>query len=132
MMITKEKTLFGVCVLLALFTLSGLSLPATEAPTEIPNPESARAYRAVTSIPKLAPEDELDLERDPFATRDPWQAAVPASLPAPPSASWPRALPGGLSPTPRGPAGRLLVEQAPVAVDLPKPGETPGPKKEDK
>ena len=115
-MITKEKLLFAVCVALALFTLTGLTLPSAESPPEIPNPEAARAYRAVTAVPKLSPDDELELERDPFATKDPWQPAAPAALPAPPSGSWPRALPGD----------RLLVKEAPRPVDLPKPSPNSG------
>lgn len=125
-MITKEKLLFAVCVAVALFTLTGLSLPSAEDPPEIPNPEAARAYRAVTAVPKLSPDDELELERDPFATKDPWQPASPATLPAPPSSSWPRALPGGPSADPRSPADRLLVREAPRAVDLPPPGSEGG------
>tara|TARA_R110002072_G_scaffold51171_1_gene137016 strand:- start:1329 stop:1724 length:396 start_codon:yes stop_codon:yes gene_type:complete len=125
-MITKEKLLFAVCVALALFTLTGLTLPSAESPPEIPNPEAARAYRAVTAVPKLSPDDELELERDPFATKDPWQPAAPAALPAPPSGSWPRALPGGPSADPWGPADRLLVKEAPRPVDLPKPSPNSG------
>lgn len=121
-MLTKEKLLFLMCAALALFTLTGLTLPNTEDPPEIPNPEGARAYRAVSAVPKLAPDEEFELERDPFATKDPWQPALPATLPAPPSTAWPRALPGGPAADPRGPADRLLVETAPRPVDLPKPG----------
>ena len=120
-MLTKEKILFLVALVVAAFTLTGISFPAIEPPPEVPNPESARTYRAVAAVPDLSPEDELSFERDPFATKDPWQPAAPATLPGPPGRAWPRALPGG-PPQIRGPQERRSVGALPRPA-TPPPGE---------
>ena len=110
MLFTKEKTLAAIAFAVAAFTLLSARVPAIEPVPEVPAAEGARPYRAVTSAPRLSPEDALEMERNPFSTKDPWQPATPAQMPVPPSRPWPRALPGGAEDLPQSPRDRLLIE----------------------
>lgn len=113
MVFTKEKILAAIAIVVAAVTLVSAHVPEIEPLPTVPAEESARPYRAVTAAPQLSPEDALDLARDPFTTKDPWQPATPALLVVPPPAPWPRALPGGPSALPQTPAERLQVKTLP-------------------
>ncbi|MGE0711113.1 MAG: hypothetical protein AB7N76_07095 [Planctomycetota bacterium] len=114
MVITKEKVLAGIALAVTAFTLASARVPAIEPVPEVPGEEQARAFRAVTSAPRLAPEEGSEFARDPFATKDPWQPATPALLAVPPAQPWPRALPGGPAALPLSPRDRLLVRKDPA------------------
>lgn len=111
MVMTKEKILAAITSAVAAFTLISARVPAIEPVPEVPTAEGPRPYRAVTAAPRLSPEDALEIGRNPFSTKDPWQPATPAQMPVPPSASWPRALPGGAEELPKSPRDRLLVQE---------------------
>lgn len=116
--LTKEKLLALVAVVAAAVVISGLQLPRIEDVPSVPPEEGARAYRTISSGPRLAPEQPFRAGlRDPFAVEDPWKEAAPALLALPPVQGWPRALPGGPSATPRSPHDRLLVRGRPRPAD---------------
>jgi hypothetical protein len=117
MMLTKEKLLALVSLLLALFVLLDLQgrVPGSEAPPQLPAEEDARSYRSVSAAPVLAPEKIFSASRDPFQLQDMWSEAPPALLGVPPRQTWGRALPGGPRSLPRSPGDRIVVNALPSA-----------------
>lgn len=125
-MLTKEKILALVAALVAIITLASLRAPTVEAVQPVPAEEQARSYRAVSSTPRLSPEEPFKIKRDPFRTQDPWQPAAPALLAVPSGSRWPRAAPGGLTPLPTTPRDRLLLPRDPQQVKNETDGEEEG------
>jgi hypothetical protein len=113
MLLTKEKILAAITLVVSAFTLLSASVPAVEPVPSVPQEEVARPYRAVSAAPRLSPEGAEEGERNPFSTKDPWQVATPALLVVPPAQSWPRALLGGPDRLPASPGDRLLVRRDP-------------------
>ena len=112
MMITKEKVLATVSSLVACIVLASVEIPSLPDVEPVPAEEPAAVYTSApgTMRPNLAPERTFTTARDPFKIKDPWSTAPPARLAVPPATPWPRAIPGGVAKTPRGPADRVLID----------------------
>ncbi len=98
-LVTKEKLVFAVALVVSLGTFTGMRKPSTEDVPKIPPEEAPRPPRVTVPIPALHPEKALEsAARDPFVQASAWSAATPARLGSLPEPAERRILPGG----PRG------------------------------
>jgi hypothetical protein len=112
--ITKEKVLFFISTLIAVFVLSSCRIPTIQPVEPVPAEEAPGVYTSApgTARPQLTPEQAFSSGRDPFRVKDPWSTAPPALLAVPPARLWPRAVPGGITTLPASVNDRLLIDRA--------------------
>jgi hypothetical protein len=114
-LVTKEKLVFAVALVVSLGTFAGTRKPSTEDVPKIPPEEAPRPPRVTVPVPALHPEKPLEAAaRDPFVPASAWSAATPARLGSLPEPAERRILPGG----PRGAV--ILVDSEPKAQEPPK------------
>ncbi len=123
-LITKEKIVFAVSLVVTLSSFTGIRKPVTEDLPKVPAEEAPRPPRVTVPIPALHPEKPLEANaRDPFVPASAWAAATPARLGALPDPATPRILPSGA----RGAV--VILEKDPRAVEN-EPDPAP-PKKDE-